>query len=1338
MKVIYRNIFFLLLFCVATFYLSHSQNKNSSFEGTHFLISFMQNEIVIDPRFGGLHLKVFVTPSNTTDITVVFPNDSIVTFNSVKEGSILTFDVPTRFEAYESEVIRRKVVEINSTSPIVVYGFSTQYLTSDGYTAIPVEKWGKEYIIMSYPNDQYLDWENLSYEDSLYKATPRQSEFLVIAGYDDTEITFWPKSITEKGVQLGSFKTVRLNKGDCYLVKSFPFTKGYGDLTGTLLRGTKPFGVLSGHVRSAVPQNLVPRWDSKNHLIEMLMPTNVWGREFITVPYGTNPLGDLIRITSIFSNTTITAEWAGGTQTYVINNQGGFIDIPYVPYPVKWISNNPIQIAQFPMHSAQDGDSPNFDPAMALIPPLEQFINKITFQTPQNVSWNPSQFVGHYINIIGTIDALDSSYLNGVRLVDITSNIRIYKLFNDNYFWANILLNYGKYTVQATRGKLSGVIYGVGLADAYALVLGSSLNNPYINDSIPPSMFYTVDCGNIEGTIVDSLANNGSGLAYVFAIKDSTYNYNYSIPTILDTTNEIHFSARIINPYQKAKIVIESRDRNGNTKRFSYSYIPPELSLPNEMRFDNVRPFDSLAKKIIVRAKNDTDITIYKIRLKNNDARFAFVFNERLPFKIKRNDSSVVFVSVAPRGNLSNLIDTLILETECNLQYEVPINTSLFDAQLKVEGYDFGKVFVGDTAFGKVKIVNLSTEPITIDSISISTYVNVFYKTNNAKINLNANDSITYDIKFIPKNRQTYNSTVVFCDEIRLNPEAEIKGEGIAPNIPSLLVDFGKLRVGRTKDTTIYIKNLGNVATNVKFEQFVYLNNAFDSSQFIFDSQIQESDSLKIQLTFAPNDTGFAYSEASYSTLWKYGGNFTIKVLGVGTLPVIEIFDIAFDTIYIDEVVSKNDSIIASKGNEDLFIYDVLSVSGDFNSFEIDLSPLNNFVVPISQLLKIPIKFTPKHIGFNYLKLLVLSDAVPGFGIKYDTITLSGYAIPRDTIKVNLELEKLGSNYVCNNYIIQYKIRNEGNVELKITDLQVTTENVNPFFDKTTIVGKVIQPNNEFYSLFETNSLESGRSRIIMRVVLNDSIVVSDTLDFLVNKNPQTIITSLLTNRFEIGEKYVLALSGEFLEPSEFPFDLKILLKANPKQILIPSEKLYSFEFSNASGSWETVAITSITPLKELLFKVNNINLQGKKTKWDVEIPFTVLLSEDFTGEISAVSLENQCYLESKVISEFSILPVCVTPLRNVEVIEGSSLLSFYPNPVGESLILEILSTKNDFVRIKIFDKLGNVFVDNKEIYLNKGINEVKYDFSTFSNGIYLLKLQFENENIYLIIIKSN
>ncbi|MGB9912930.1 MAG: hypothetical protein ACPLRO_06130, partial [Candidatus Kapaibacteriota bacterium] len=209
MKFLFKYILVLYLLAIGK-ELMYSQTQYSSYEGTHFFVGFMQNEIVVDPRYGGLHLKLFIFPSSTTNITVIFPNDSTVYFSNVSTSKNIELEVPVIFENYESEVVRKKSVEIISTNPILVYGFSTQYLTSDAYTAIPVEKWGKEYVIISYANDQYSTPSDtyLDPADSIYRATPRQSEFLILSAYDSTSITFYPRAITEKGVQVNYPKTI--------------------------------------------------------------------------------------------------------------------------------------------------------------------------------------------------------------------------------------------------------------------------------------------------------------------------------------------------------------------------------------------------------------------------------------------------------------------------------------------------------------------------------------------------------------------------------------------------------------------------------------------------------------------------------------------------------------------------------------------------------------------------------------------------------------------------------------------------------------------------------------------------------------------------------------------------------------------------------------------------------------------------------------------------------------------------------------------------------------------------------------------------------------------------
>lgn len=1326
------NIIFVFVQILLSFSSIYSQNRTSSFEGTHFFVGFMQNEIAIDPRFGGLHLKIFISTITTCDVTVVFPPDSVVTYNSISSNTILQLEIPTKYESYISEVVEHKAIEIISTAPIVVYAFSTQYLTSDGYAAIPIEQWGQEYIVVSYPNDQYLDWQNLAPQDSLYKATPRQSQFMIIAAFDSTQITFFPKAITQRGAQINSPRTITLNRGQCYLVKSFPFPKGYGDLTGTLIQGNKPFGVLSGHVRTAVPQNLVPKWDSKNHLVEMLMPVVSWGRDFITVPFATGPRGDLIRIVGYYPGTTIESIWEGGSATYVIDATRGFVDIPYVAEPRRWISYKPIQIAQFMMRAGTDDDYSNYDPSMVIIPPVEQFINHINFQTLGNIAWNPNQFVGHYVNVVGTIDALDSTTLNNVLIKNIPSNIYIFELFGGTHFWANIKLSYGNYQLSTPKGKFSGIIYGAGLADAYAIVLGSSLKNPYIYDSTPPVITFIEDCGDITASIEDYDEPNRSGIGYVFVIMDSTFNYKYQITPLTEQTLQVTLFAQVIDKTKSAKITFEARDRNGNFRRFTYTYEPPLISYPPEILFEKIKPYDSLIKKVSL-VNLGRNISILDIRLKRKDPRLFLFVKDRIPIDLSYNDSTDIVINVYPNGSLNEFYDTLVITTDCNFLIEIPILITPFIADLKVFGYDFGKVLVGDSAFGWVGIINLSQDLVVIDSIFISSFPNVFFKQKDFPITLNYGDTAKYLLLFNPKARQNYVSNVVFHDELRLKPQTEIIGEGISPEVLSVFIDFDKTRVGRFKDTLVYLVNIGNADARIEFNRFEIYNNSFDSLNFIFRNSVPANDSLPIFIHFAPNDLGEAQIIASYNIDWTQHPKVIINAKGIGTLPAIQTFNVFLDTIFVDSTITRIEPIISSIGNEELRILEIKPIFGDFSSFIIDYSSLKDIILPVDSILAIPISFSPKSLYEHKLALEIVSDAAKGWEIRVDTIYITGFAIPRDTVEASISLRKnFNFEKQCTEFPVILTISNLGNISFDVTSIYFENENLQ-FSDIGSITFDLpisLPPQAVFLKEFKVIFPDKGISYLIANVIINDTLWLTDTLRFNVSALEQTLKIDFPTEKIAINQNNPLTLSGIFYEPGYKTFNYRVVLSLNIDQIYFDWLQPVSITFSNAQSNWR----------KKVVFEKNNdvfigdfgeLDLKGQTTEWQLSIPTICLFSGETDGIISLIGQADFCFDTVETHKEYFIIPVCVQDFRDI-ILDGIEFRAIFPNPTYNNITLEYFSTRNYFGYLKIFDKLGN-YVYDKTIEMKKGLNFELLDVSFLPSGIYYLKLQSNRINKHFI-----
>ncbi len=1335
MKVVLKYIFLSLLLLNNLDVLAN-RTQYSSYEGTHFFVGFMQNEITIDPRYGGLQLKLFIFPSSTTDITLIFPNDSVVNFYNVNSSRNLEINVPLKFECFESEVVQKKAIEILSTNPILVYGFSTQYLTSDAYTAIPVEKWGKEYVIISIANDQYntLSDVYLDPADSLYRKTPRQSEFLIIGAYDSTEVTFYPKTITEKGNQAGYPKNITLHKGQTYLVKSFPFVKGYGDLSGTVVRGNKPFGVISGHVRTAIPQNLPPKWDSKNHICEMLMPTAAWGREFITVPFGTSALGDLIKITTYFSNTTITAIRNSGTQTYVLTGSYDVLEIPFVSEPTKWISDKPIQMAQFIMHSGSDFDSPNYDPAMTLVPPIEQFVTNVTFQTPANITWNPGQFVAHFVNIIGTYDALQETYLNSTKIVDITNNIYIFNLFNNTFFWANIQIPYGRYQIKTNKGKIAGIVYGVGLADAYALVLGSSLVNPYIGDSIPPELTFSAECGRIQGYFFEPKKEPNTGISYIYSIPDSTFNFSYFLNSITDTTTFAHFFANVIDPFKKGKIVIEVRDKNGNSKRFSYNYEPPSITITNELVFSQVKLYDTLQKPVVIK-NSGKNINVLEISFANNDPRLRWYVNRKIPFNLTTNDSVSILITLSPNGNTQDLFDTLLVKTDCNLIYKVPIKVEFLIFKFLTWGFDFGKVYIGDTAIGKVGIVNLSDIPINFDSLTISTYPNIFILLNKGKFILKSQDTTYFDVKFIPNDRKEFVSNVLFFDELKQKPKAEIKGIGVAPLVESIKIDFGKVRVGKTKDTVVYIINKGNIDATVDFKNY----DKFDSN-FSGELELQNIsflDTLAVKLKFEPKSVGLKTQKAHYQVNWKFHPELSIELYGEGILPEIVTKDAIFDTILVYDQVSRDFPVVFSTGTDDLFINEIVPISGDFNSFEIDYSLLKDLFIPVGSVLTLPIKFKPDFVGAHVLELKVLSDATTSDSFFVSKINVIGYAKSRDTLNANLIVRYILPEFACNSLKLEFSVENTGNIPFPIYGTKFEFINFILTNSDTTITGKIVEPSKNIIGYFAGVPEKSGDVILKLAIIFGehgDSVLYKE-IQLKVPKIEQRVSIETDKSKLRIGEQYEVLLNGLFLKSSEIPFDLNLKIETNQPNQVTFLQKPLEIEFQDSKRAWKLQA-QSVFKDNTVEITCQNVKIEEDKTQWFLRLPFQLFLTEYQKVKFNVEVDENHCFYSINSFLIVQIEPVCVYPLRDIELINGAFLINYYPNPVDDELILEFSSNKKDFVLMEIFDKLGNMIQEKIKIEVEVGKSCKKVDFSFMGNGIYFVKLHFFDRTKQLMVIK--
>lgn len=180
---------------------------------------------------------------------------------------------------------------LESEEPVVVYCYLITGQGSEAWSALPVERWGKEYYANLMPGDVLNDLSpggEYNYGKTLREAP---AELLVIAAFDSTTVVIHP---SERTVPQQDSVVVMLQAYQAYQIQSWVDTSldniesvQQPDLSGTYISADKPISVLCATTRSAnrelsavgLGQNTF-----KNPLIESVPPTEQWGQQFVYTP----------------------------------------------------------------------------------------------------------------------------------------------------------------------------------------------------------------------------------------------------------------------------------------------------------------------------------------------------------------------------------------------------------------------------------------------------------------------------------------------------------------------------------------------------------------------------------------------------------------------------------------------------------------------------------------------------------------------------------------------------------------------------------------------------------------------------------------------------------------------------------------------------------------------------------------------------------------------------------------------------------------------------------------------------------------------------------------------
>lgn len=1299
----------------------------SALEGRNFLLGFMQNEI--DDQADTLILAVFITSRESTPVTIEDQYSGIRYLTTIP-NQVHAVRMNVFLESKESEIVRRNLIQVKSEKPVSVFAFCSRRVTSDSYTVVPVSRWGTEYVVVSMPNDQYAAQSGM---DSLKNAIPRRSQFMLMAAYDSTYITYTPTVTTDKGKIGGTEQKIMLRKGECYLVQSYKYPMGQGDLTGTIVKGSKPFGILSGHVRTSAPQGMPNPLDSKDHLIDMLMPVPNWGKEFATAPFMLNNTGDYFKVTSFYPNTNVSYYSQTGSGSFLLKSPGDYAGIPDINSAAHWIADKPVQLAQIMMHNGYYGDT-EYDPSLVTIPPVEQYIQKVTVCTQGHDSTNPYQFIKHSMYIVCDSEAVDYIKFDSIRVKDFVDlNNQIVPGTNIHYAVFDIVR--GQHTIETEKGSFTGVLYGSGRADSYAMILGIGLIDPSKPDPNPPVVISTDSCGIIKGVITDILPPHSSGLDYVYVIDDSSYNFNYSIDYVTDTSSIINFTAQPKDIYKNAYLLIEIKDKAGNFRRYRYFYSGLTLNmLPDKLQFDNIDATQSKTEEFRIKFVGVDSIQIENVYLKNNDPRLRLRPRGEIPVWLNSANDFVSDIDFIPNGNISPLNDALVIDFGCGRIKEVPINGSVIDYSIKAIGWDFGEVTIGDTVCAEVVFTNNGNIPITLNNIDMLGFTGYFKYDTSKKFPVNLKPGNTYSIKvcFFPKDRIVYTDSGSFTNNYSLPNKFLVKGKGIAPNIASVIVDWGNRRIGTTNDTMFYLINSGNKNARVQYRGD-YFKDAEISSKSLenvnyTNGLIKISDSLKLNVAFNPVTVGIHQTKSKFTEEWKLHDTISVTLTGTGTLPQIKTYDIDFGTIPLNDRKTLNSLLYEISGNEDLTVDSANIISGDIESFElgpnfstflnltdpVKLSPGTNFSEDIT--------FNPKRAGYHELIIEIYHDAAPAYNRLTSRIKLFGecnfaaaesYLVTPDTI------------VACRSFNASIVIKNTGLTELNIQTLTLQKSNIQ--LDWITNYNAILPikiPVGSTYTLEMKGFAKKGETdKAIIDFIMNDTIPGHFEFD-IVPVPPVYDIIDINDIDAKIGDTVIVNINGSFSKGVDLPIKFKLELKDLIREIFYQFSNDVVLLVTEPSGNYQKYPLKVTQDENRLLIEYpNDLMLPASGCTWSLTLKFKALLGSTLGGTVTSQSDYSDCYINDSIEFNTHVNQVCMYKYSRIRKIDDISYVKVFPNPVGDKLNIDMKLEYDDVAEIELIDNIGKKISLASNLFLKKGNHSLIFEKLDLPDGVYILSV---------------
>lgn len=1282
--------------------------KASTLEGTSFVVGFMQNEIseLPDERV----LKVFISSQYDANIQLEYATGAITNI-MVRANDVAVVDLPMIYMMYESEIARKRALFVTSDVPVVVYALNSIVLSTDSYTAIPVKALGREYYTVNRPNDQYLPSNDPNGND--FNIAVRQSEFMIVAVEDGTDVEITTAFLTENGLPAGQTRNITLRRGDCYLVKSYELPIGMGDLTGSHIVSSKPIAVLSGAVRSGIP---VTQSTSKDHLVEMLPPVASWGKTYAAVPFAmiSRFAWNKVRLVSATDNTKISIQSAAGKNERVLQKAGDWIEVDLLE-PTVYQSDQPFLAVQF-MPSRHFNplvpSSQNGDPAMVVLPAVDQYLSSTMFRFPELLEQTllPSQDYYYFVTIIAEAAAVSTLKVNGSMVESLDPNFTTQVVPGTNLHWTNLQLPLGMYTISADSGTFGGTMYGLSQADSYANLFGATYDQSAKKTTDRPSYAMDVDCGIVTGD-VSAIPTPSGKLSEVVVQASRCKNYQWEVVGPTDTNGTTNVRAWVKDLWTDALFVVHAYDSSGAGREWLYEYVAPNVACPSTVKIDGTQNGSS-CRSIPVANKSKKPLHIKRIHL-TGDPGLSIVTRDVADTMLVPGDT--IWVRVCLDEAILQATATLHIELDCDLNKTVEVNGQ-WNGVFSALGIDLGAVRIGDTACGKAPIVNLGLSTLVITSLKMVAGLDDFIVDTAAMklpYTLASGDTLWIPICFTPKEERQYTRKDTVVSNVAGSVVVLFKGRGVRPRIPSVVINWNNRRVGSNNDTTFLLSNTGSGQAKLDTLSSSNRDSSFSISGPPFPLDLAAVGSQAYTASFMPmmerdySDTVFVQVD------WKPHEPVWIALLGHGTLPAVKTHDVDMGDVVVGTTRDTMVLVLESRGSEALTVFTRTDGGTDVSSFSIGTGLAAPSTIDTSTTITIPISFTPNREGPHSMQIELGHDAAPYGVTASSTISIIGNGVPLPHVQLDAELLAPSTINACVVDTALLSLTNAGNTILTIDSVEITFDGlqvpvVMSFPQVMLEATKVAIPFNLLLSGVRVATLNATiYYNAAEKAVLSQTITINQLKPELTLSVPPTV---------EAGEHVVADITVSQKQPMDMQqkVSLAVLYEANQWN---PSLQQVQTTVTDATGNWtETIAPFPIP---------GGLRLQLDRP---VVAPFaisskvvgTALLNTSGGVYFTAQAEENVCS-DSTVAVGVTTIDVCGKALRQVRVGLPTTAASIGRNPASSSLNVRFESNEQTTVYVDIINAVSGIIAQNETVKLEKGNQYCNFSVKSLASGLYNL-----------------